>query len=173
MNSITEIEIKQLAEATASLYTRLTDGLNHITLKNGWIVLLEMKQISYIHANSPAELLDFNNLCPYNIGEDQKGKFFKCACGKKHISKLSIMEYKGEDFEYILIGSECINTLNNFTANISGIDNLKEKFMEWSLYIKEEEHKINFKECVCCKKYKVNKKYDYKKEHRKYWCNDC
>ena len=167
-------EVKSIADIFSGTYSRLTDGLNHITLKNGWQVLADLEYSSFIVESKPSELLEFEGrICPSNIYRQDGQEYFLCACGKKHITNLTIMAYEHQNFEYILLGSECIKTAVKFLERIEGIEDFKEKVSQWLYYIKEEEKKIKNKKCVACGKYKVKKNYKYKNEARFKWCNDC
>jgi len=171
---MTNNEIVEIAKATSEVYTRLTRGLEHITGKNGWMVLFEMELASYVKAKTPDDLLEMEGrVCKDNLAEDEQGKYFKCACGKNHIHRLTFMEYDHPDFEYIILGAECIKTTDDFMAKISGIENFKEKVKKWYKYIKDEERKLTHNACIACGKYDIQKKYKYKKEWRNLWCRDC
>ena len=168
-------EVKTIANATAGLYTRLTDGLRHITYRDGWEVLADLDFSSYIEEKDPDQLMEMEGrICPINICEDTDGKFFRCACGKKHISRLSIMEYKkSPNWEYLILGSECINTLEKYVKDLEGIDNIKEKINKWVKEIKEEVKKIKYKKCIACEEYKISRTTNYKNPARNHWCNNC
>jgi hypothetical protein len=174
-------EISQISKAIGEVYTRLTNGLQEITGKNGWEVLYDMGFSTYLECETVDDLMEMEgDICPYNIQNGINGKVFVCACGKKHIQKLSVMEYRCQkpnpqkkDFKYIIIGSKCIHTLTKFVKDIEDIDDFKKKIFDWELVIKEEERKHRNNKCVCCGKYNIQKNYKYKKEQRKFWCRDC
>ncbi len=167
-------EIKEIADIFAGTYCRLTDGLNHITLKNGWQVLADMEYSSFVNESKPSELMEFEGrICPSNIYNRDGEEYFMCACGKKHIHNLAIMSYPHNDFEYIILGSECVHTAKKYLKEIEGIENFKEKVDKWLYYIKEEQKKIKNKKCIACDKYKVRRNFVYKNPARNLWCNEC
>ena len=167
-------ELDTIKEATESVYTPLTTGLKNITGENGWLVISKMNFATYIKEKDPTQLLELEGaICPYNIVKEDNKPYFRCACGKKHIERLAIMEWNGSNYNYIIIGSSCIITIHKFLKKIDGIDNIILKLEEWIQTIKEEEKKTKNNQCVSCKKYKISKTTKYKKEQRKLWCNDC
>jgi len=174
-DAVKDEEIKTIANATVGLYTRLTDGLHHITDKNGWQVLADLEFSSYLELDDPDQLMEMEGrICPINIQQDVEGKYFQCACGKKHIKRLSIMEYKkAKDWEYLVLGSECISTLEKYTKELEGIDNIKKKIKLWLEDIKDEVKKLRYKKCISCNEYKVSRTTNYKNPARHFWCNNC
>ena len=108
-----------------------------------------------------------------NYCKQEGDSYFLCACGKKHITNLALFEYKTENFEYIILGSECIKSADKFLKRIEHIDDFKEKVSQWLFTIKEEERKIKYKKCIACPKYAIAKDYEYKNSARKLWCKDC
>lgn len=171
---MTKSEIKTIAEATAGLYNRLSRGLEKITKKNGWIVLSELEYVDFLHLSDPNHLEEMEGrICPSNYVKQDGDNYFMCACGKKHISNLALFEYKTKDFEYIILGSECIKSADKFLQRVGDIDNFQEKVKKWLFTIKEEERKLKYNKCIACPKYAVAKNYEYKNPARKLWCKDC
>ena len=165
-------DIEQLAEATADMYPRLVWGLNNITGKNGWLVLVDMEYIDYIEGTVPT--MYNNHICNQNLDTDALGhNIYVCACGKKGIKKLTIMKYEHKDFRYILLGACCILTMDNFLKQIQGVEDFKKKIIRWNITIKEQSRKYKYNLCFCCKNRNVSKTRVYKKEQKQYWCKDC
>lgn len=169
--SINMDEIETIKEATDSVYTRLTAGLGAITNNNGWIVLSQLKLLQYLEIKKEDDLTEvpLDGLCPNNIEDDK----VKCICGKTHLKKLAIMSYKYDDWDKLILGSECIKTTMDFIAKLEGIPHLKAKLKFWIKTIKEGEKKYKCIDCIGCGEKKVKKDYHYKNEARNLWCKDC
>tara|TARA_R110002167_G_scaffold30647_2_gene101261 strand:+ start:1585 stop:2304 length:720 start_codon:yes stop_codon:yes gene_type:complete len=169
--------VEQLAEATSNMYMPLVKGLKRITGENGWFVLNDMTYNSYAEKQLPLGVQKFD-VCPLNfIKSNSSAEEYVCACGKPHISKLTIMDYDhiydGIQYQYIILGSECIQTTAKFLLQINGITDFKKKINMWSSIIKKEARKYKFNSCFCCETRAVSKTTLYKKKQRKYWCKDC
>ncbi len=166
-------EKEKVLNATKKLYTKLIRGLRCLTGNNGWGVLLDMEYVDYEKCTKPSNFQHLGNICPYNIVNRDGEDYFQCVCGKPHIHNLAIMKYKCKEWDYMILGSDCIEGTLKFIKEVEGIDNLKDKMSVWCKDIEKGKRKITHKQCVSCKKYRVNRKTNYKNPARNYWCNDC
>ena len=167
------LEKQKFFKATDKLYTRLVNGLKNNTGKNGWEVLVDMKYIDFASCEDPDDFNSYERICPANIKVNGGTKYFQCICGKPHIKNLTLMEYKCDEWDYMIVGSNCIEGTYKFIKDIQDIDNLKEKMSIWIKEINTEKRKQKYKKCVSCGEYRVSKMTDYKNPARKYWCNNC
>lgn len=167
-------EVKTIAEATSGLYNRLSVGLGKICGKNGWVVLSELQYVDFIKESNPLELTEMEGrICPSNYCKQDGDNYFLCACGKKHIHNLTLFEYKHKNFEYIILGSECIKSAEKFLKKVEGVENLTSKLNEWLSAIKEETKRLTYKQCIACHQHKIKIGFIYKNPARMKWCNDC
>ena len=166
---------EKITEATKKLYSRLTDSLKDRTPStNGWTALMDMEYHQYLEAKSLEkfeEEFDTTHLHPHNT----VGGTVNCICGKSHIVRINVMTFPnyGQDWRYLLLGSECIDTTKEFLQDLEGVEQLYDKLKIWSDITKEEKKKYSHNKCIACDNYGVKKDYNYKNEARKLWCKNC
>jgi len=180
--NIYQKDLDIIALAQSKTYPKLIQGLENITGRNGFLVLSEMIIDSYLQVENPNTLTSHIEtmgkvLCPANIEDSEyleNTKVLKCACGKKHIKNLTLMKYgQSGNFDLIILGSECINTMLKFVGKIPDLHLFNHLITNWSIYIKREARKYKWNSCFACDRWNISKTTKYKKEHRKYWCLDC
>jgi len=182
MDCMLENELDIINEICGNVYSRLVKGIKESTGINGWEVLYDMDYHQYVESETPSELgLLEKFVSKSNIRNDptKAENHLVCICGKEHIKKCSIMKYnhisEGEEKDYIILGSQCINTLNDFIAEVStaNIPNFKDKIKDWVIRIKKGELKYTKKKCVACKERKITRGKIYVNEARQKWCVNC
>ncbi len=169
--------VSLVALANSNTYKRLSNGLRQHCGKEGFEVLMEILYKEFERLEEGDSITDLKtkyNLCEGNIKiNPEGGESIKCMCGKAHILNLNIFEYQHENFDHLILGSSCIEHLSMYDTIREQFPELYQKLKEWVEIIKTETQKIENKQCVMCKKYKVRKNYKYKNEARNYWCKDC
>jgi len=97
---------------------------------------------------------------------------FKCLCGKTHLKNLNIFSLDGKD-ENIIIGSTCIDRIQNLTSIHTKNEKLLNKITEILQLIDVDIKKNENKPCLKCGEYAIKKKTDYKNPHRNHLCKTC
>ena len=97
---------------------------------------------------------------------------YKCICGKKHLIYLNLFSHDRVK-KKIIIGSKCIRKVYEYKDFLNENPKFKAKLETWIHKINEYYFEKHYKKCKCCKIPRINKKYEYKQDNKKFFCKDC
>tara|TARA_R110002153_G_scaffold218475_1_gene370876 strand:+ start:412 stop:1095 length:684 start_codon:yes stop_codon:yes gene_type:complete len=120
--------------------------------------------------DSYEDIISTNNLD--SICFNRKKNYFKCLCGKTHLTNLNFFTLKNIDTT-LIIGSTCIEQIFKLTEVHYKNSELLLKINDMINLIDRDILKKENKPCLKCGDYSIKKDKNYKNIHRKYLCKTC